>query len=106
MKEIIIVDDDRINNHVCITMIKKIIENVSVTSFTNPNEALEYLINHKNNFEGLVIIDVNMPEMSGWQLIDLMDQNKIEQQIIMLTSSISYQDKESAEGIKMIKDFL
>lgn len=105
MKKIIIVDDDSTNNHICETMIHKLLKDVEVISFVNPVKAFEYLKSNNPGPDGLVIIDVNMPEMSGWQLINLMNESNVVVPIIMLTSSISHQDKETASEIKMVREF-
>jgi CheY-like chemotaxis protein len=106
MKKIIIIDDDATNNFLCETMIRKLLKDVEVITFLDPMQAFEYLKNHHQGFQGLVIIDVNMPELSGWELLNMLKENNIIVPVIMLTSSISDQDKVTASEITMVHQFL
>jgi CheY-like chemotaxis protein len=54
-----------------------------------------------------VVLDINMPVMDGWGLLDIIEADfdkKIE--IIMVTSSVDQGDKDKAASYSKIIDFL
>ncbi|OOG63749.1 response regulator [Flavobacterium sp. A45] len=114
---ILLVDDDVATNFINKKIIQKadIIEHIQVA--LNGKEALEYLCN-KGKFESienqypqpqLILLDINMPVMDGWEFIeayrDLEIENKENIVIIMLSSSFNPADKAKAESIPEISEF-
>ncbi len=68
-------------------------------SFQNGKEAFDYL-NSENNLNQtcLVLLDINMPVMNGWQLLDNIQSAPYAKNIhvVMVTSSIDTEDREKA----------
>ena len=80
---------------------------------TNGEMALEYL-HREGEFSDaptpdLVLLDLNMPFLNGWQFLDLYreldDDLKSQLVIIMLTTSLNPDDREKAINIKEINGF-
>lgn len=73
--EVAIVDDDTIQ----IITIKKIIESIkdgvkkNISAYSIPFEAIE-AFNNTNNLPDLLFLDVQMPMMDGWELLDILQQ--------------------------------
>lgn len=114
---ILLVDDDEATNFFNKIIIDKsgVAEHVEIT--WNGREALEYLTN-KGKYTGqndkypnpdLILLDINMPKMDGWDFLDeyekLDDEQKARIIIVMLTTSFNPDDKERAEKIPIINGF-
>jgi len=68
----IIVDDDPTNNLICKLVIEKFDSNANVTVFQQPEEGLKHIqsATDKEAQKKIVLfLDVNMPTMTGWDLI-------------------------------------
>ena len=96
-KSILLVDDD----YDIVNLFKDLLENrnYEVTGFTNPLEALEHYKTNWNRY-GLVISDMRMPEMTGFDL--LKNIKKINATIsFFLMSAYDTIDFSELEGIKI-----
>lgn len=116
MKEndkICIIDDDEIY----IFLIKKSLSamgiNNEVISFLNGSDALEELIQLKNNHQelpGIILLDINMPIMDGWEfLTEFRKVNSINPKkipIYIVSSSIANEDFEKSKTFPEILDYL
>lgn len=87
-EHILIIDDDL----ELTALIKKFLENnkFKVSSFDNPKVALEHL--SKKNTYDLIILDITMPEMDGFQVLREIRQDSIIP-IIMLTARGEVEDR-------------
>ena len=91
MHKILILDDDRVN----IVLAKKFLSSeYEPVPFTSPFEALEYL---QENKVDLVLLDIQMPEMDGFQVIDKLRANDVTKDIpvIFLTADRSESTEEA-----------
>ena len=88
MESILIVDDDL---NLC-TVLKEELEEVGYNSnFVNSGyEALDFL---KNNQVDLILLDLKMPAMDGFDVLKAIEQNQIKAKVIVLTA---YADVKSA----------
>jgi len=88
MQSILIVDDDL---NLC-TVLKEELEEVGYNSnFVNSGfEAMDFL---KNNQVDLVLLDLKMPAMDGFDVLKAIEQNQIKAKVIVLTA---YADVKSA----------
>ena len=104
MTPIILIDDQKIANFITIKLLQLegIEENIS--DFTDPKEAFAQL--QKMEKEVLIFLDLNMPEMSGWEFLDKMNQEKIMHPTVILTSSTSKLDQEKSEQYPMVIDYI
>lgn len=82
MKEILIVDDNKLN----LTVAKNVLRNIyEITAVTNGFHALEAV--NKQNFD-LILLDINMPEMNGFEVLGKFKSNPASRDIpvIFLTA--------------------
>lgn len=113
LKEILLVDDSEgINdlNHLLLTEMG-VVENISTA--LNGRLALDYLTsideegNHPN--PTLILLDINMPVMDGYQFLDAYDkldeEMKADKIIVMLSTSISEIDIEKAKSYGYVKGY-
>ncbi len=105
MNSVILVDDQPITNFIT----KKLLQiegiTIPISDFTNPAKALEMLLQQKGE-DDMVILDLNMPEMSGWDFMDRLIENQYTPRIVILTSSTSDLDREKALDYSFVKDYI
>lgn len=70
----IIIDDDSINNFLVKSILKQLSSNSNIESFTDPEDALEYLLALEiDDYTDLIIfLDLNMPVLNGWDVLDML----------------------------------
>lgn len=114
---ILLIDDDEATNYYNAAVINKLNLGIETKITYGAQEALNYLTErkdstdkHSNPKPGIILLDINMPGMSGWDFLQEYDKLKESQQakfvIAMLTTSLNPDDKDKAEDIDDIKDFL
>ena len=107
--KVLIVDDDDIVVFLHKTILKKSGLNLNVLSFSNGKEALNYLLkNKKDNDQFLVLLDINMPIMNGWEFLEQIKQTSLAERVhvVMVTSSVYKKDQDKATSYKNVIDFL
>ena len=89
IESIWLVDDDSTQNMLNKFVLKQVNPNWTITEFSNPQKALESL---KSGKPDLIFLDINMPEISGFQFLDEIKKANIAMEVIMLSSSVSPSD--------------
>lgn len=102
-KKILLVDDMDIFNFI----MKKLIKNVNpyhqVYDFTNGNHALAHLDELNPN---VIFLDLNMPEINGWEFLETMQSKKSLHKVYILTSSTSEVDRQRSTTYQNVVNFL
>lgn len=112
---ICLIDDDEIYQFV----MRKIVEGLEanlvkkVLSFGDGEAAIEFITNNISNYSQLpniILLDINMPIMDGWQFMDeyVRLKPRIGKKILiyMVSSSKNEEDIEHAKRISEISDYL
>ena len=73
-----------------VAMCRKLPEITSVTGFTRPREALEWLEDHPVD---LALLDIDMPEISGLMLAEQMKRKYPDAAVIFLTAFLGGSSK-------------
>jgi CheY-like chemotaxis protein len=108
----IIVDDDLFGNILTERIIKKVADETDVTIFNLPEDGLAYIRNQPHDSFGstILLLDINMPGITGWEFLDQFDKfgNEINppMRIYIFSSSINQRDKDKAFLNKYIKGFI
>lgn len=106
----ILIDDDPIINLVHKKVIKKMDEEAEITDFISGIMALNYLKNNTPRQNEIVLLDINMPEMNGFEFLESLLKNKDidtnNLNIFILTSSLNSKDKEEATKFPILKGYL
>ena len=104
---IILIDDDPINNLINKRLISKLGISPEVIEFAEAEKALEH-IQASIGIKSLVLLDINMPVMNGWDFLCCYAQlgDRTTESIIMLSSSIDHQDRQRSRGFSFVQDFI
>ena len=107
-RSLVFIDDDHPTNVFHKIVVEKSNLCDSATFFTSPIEALQYFERLGRSvdpvFPDAIFLDINMPEIDGWQFIQRYQQMAIRESpvIIMLTTSVYTKDVEKAESIEIV----
>lgn len=107
---ILLIDDDPVNNIVNTRIIQKH-TGVDVAVFDDAGKALQHLSKCTwDQFPELIFLDINMPEMDGWNFLERLYSLPVELRegcrVIMLTSSIDIHDIMRAKTFSFVQDFI
>ena len=108
MLKVLIIDDDDI-----VTLVQgKLLQNCGITKdplkFKRASEAIDYLQTASEEHHYLLLLDINMPMMNGWEFLEEIEKMDVKENIFvyMVTSSIDYNDKEKAKNYSRILNFI
>ena len=108
INQIILIDDDEQTNYLHKVVIRRADIAEKVLVFDNAGEALSFLLGGKKDKNGppLVLVDINMPAMSGWDFVEQFEQSyKHTATVVILTSSINPNDQARAKSIPAVKAY-
>ena len=106
--KIILIDDNHTTNFLNEMVINRSGFDISVISFDKAGKAIEFFEKEKDAVKKyLVFLDINMPEMDGWEFADAYSEIELATTniIVMLTSSVDPRDKDRALGHEVIHDY-
>lgn len=108
-----IVDDDDVYIFGIKKMLKKNPLCKELKVFHNGEEALSYfkdLTNRPKDIPDIIILDINMPIMDGWEFLEefIPLRPKLQKEVIiyMVSSSIDVNDLERARSISEVSDYV
>ncbi|WP_336066117.1 response regulator [Mesoflavibacter sp. CH_XMU1404-2] len=106
-----LIDDDEIYIFTTKKLINKIDFCEEVAVFQNGKEAIEaikFTLRNKNELPDVILLDLNMPIMDGWQFLDEFIRIKSEKQIkiYIVSSSVDPSDIERANTYNMVSNYI
>ena len=104
-----LVDDDPDTNMYNEIILNKMDASENIIIFQNGKEALKYIAEKDDRID-LILLDINMPVMNGWQFVEQYEKLEKGKQtaivVVMLTSSINTDDRIKAEAFNSVKKFI
>jgi len=108
-----LVDDDEIYVHVTKKVLAHLSDNIKLQSFENGAlaiTALQKCVEENQDVPGIILLDINMPELNGWDFLTEFKKLKThissEIKIYMVTSSQDQRDQSKAKDFEELSDYL
>ena len=109
LKKVLIIDDDDLSIFLIGMTIEEITFIESYDSVTSGWEALNYL-NEKDTAPDLIMVDLNMPEMDGYEFIQRFEEDHWKKfpktQVIVVTSSQRDSDRTKSMAFSSVIGFV
>lgn len=108
---LLVIDDDDINIFIISKIVEKTGYDVEICAKHNGQLAIDYikdLVDSQQALPELVLIDINMPILNGWEFIEAFEalDLKATNDMYMLSSSVYENDIEKAKSYKSVKGFI
>lgn len=109
--QLIIIDDDPIIRIVHKRIFKKIDSDYTPKTFSGATDAMVYLSKNSINnsdINYLVLLDINMPGVSGWDFLDELSSKSFQERVkvVMVTSSLSKSDQQKSLSYKNVIKYI
>lgn len=111
--KVLLIDDSEIDNYINKAIISKSDSVTEVVTKTSGQEALDYLMELKDNIElvpNVIFLDIRMPGMDGYEFIELYKNlpNEVKQKcrVFVLSSSTNPTDIARSESYEEIEKHL
>lgn len=116
LKNVMLVDDDEVTLMICKLRLKKYLFCHNVMTYENGSDAIQYfeeqlkLPAEIQVVPELILLDINMPIMNGWEFIEIFDEKYAGvfplTKIKILSSSVDPKDEEKAKNNTKILGFI
>ena len=111
MKNVFLVDDDEIINHVHTMVIKRIDPLTEITLFKSGAHFIQAIKeSHSFQFPEIIFLDIRMPEMSGFDVLDILmesfQSNLKNTSIYVLSSTLDERDLSKAISYPIVTKFM
>lgn len=109
IETLMLVDDNDIDQRIFKRIIQRSGLVDEVLTFQSGMSALEYLLTPHTKKPALILLDINMPIMSGFEFLEHLQEAFGDQGppvVVMLTTSLDPGDRLRAEQCDVVRDFL
>lgn len=110
LQDILIIDDDEVLLFLHEVIITDLItKNTTIRPYNNATDAFNYIDSTKHEAKStLILLDLNMPEVSGWDFLDKLNEAGLNDNIavIIITSSINSNDKLKSKSYHQVIQFM
>ena len=111
-KQFLIIDDDRVTVFLHSAIIKSVEPTAILLEFTKPKDAINYFTTQleKELVSTIVLLDLNMPVISGWEVLDILKDLPFHIRkhlyIFIVSSSLSDFDFQKATEHPLVIEYL
>ncbi len=77
-----------------------------VVTFEDPVDLLKNLVKNRLDHPDLILLDISMPELTGWEFLDLCQKYSLNFDVMMLSSSMHFNDIEKSRTFPMVKNYI
>lgn len=102
--QVLIIDDDFVSNFVSKSTIQKYCSDINCTTYECAISGLDFIENNIGNID-FILLDLNMPILDGWHILETMKKNNISIPVYILSSSINPKDIERALNFTSVNAF-
>lgn len=108
IKKTYIIDDDSIFVFVLKKLLEKHHNFGQVVDFKDGHQALELLFSKNSELPCIILLDLNMPLLDGWQFLERLEKTELKNQlnVFVMSSSIDVTDIEKSKHYSVVKDFI
>ena len=110
IQHVLLVDDDDIFNMLHGEVLKRLIPGVQIDVFKSGQELLHYLEQDSDKTFDLLFLDIRMPVMGGFEVLDAMATMNAERfshsRIYVLSSTLDDRDLKRAKETPLVTDFI
>jgi CheY-like chemotaxis protein len=110
MKNILLIDDDETTNFLTRITIKKTNLGNVIQECLNGKEGVEFFEELQNKPDALrpdiILLDLNMPILDGWQFLDEFKQFNSTAQVYIMSSSNYPEDIQNASNYPLVKGYI
>jgi len=110
INNLMVIDDDEVDQ----LLYRRVVERsgivTSLVAFTRPAEALEFLRNAGSDIPDLILLDIRMPGMDGFEFLDHL-ANEISElysqlRVVMVSTSTDPSDASRASSYSAVKSYI
>ena len=110
MKTFLLIEDDDIFNFIHNQVILQASPDAKISIYKYAQHALDYLKEYHPNFPDFIFLDLNMPEMNGFDFIDSLiahfGEGCISSQLYLVSSTLDHRDKDRAKSYNCVKGLI
>ncbi len=110
-KTLILIDDDPLCIKIIEVICKSILPDINILIFTDPKEGLAHLLRiaHGELPHCIVLLDLNMPKLSGWDILAALESKKEQFMqkctLYIISTSLEINDRLLAANNPMVSGF-
>jgi response regulator RpfG family c-di-GMP phosphodiesterase len=102
--EIVLIDDDNISLFLSTEIMKDASPDLVIHTFQRANDALHFLASNDGDYT--VLLDLNMPELSGWDFLNACERFNLRPNVYILSSSVNPEDQQRSTTFEFVQGFL
>ncbi|MFK7756805.1 MAG: response regulator [Flavobacteriales bacterium] len=105
-KDIYILDDDELGLMLNRQFLNFSLPSAKVTSFVDGLELIKNLVSNRIAEPDLLLLDFAMTGLSGWEFLDYCQKYKLEFDVMILSSSVHFEDIDKAKSYGQVKNYI
>lgn len=100
------IDDNELDLLISRKLISKQDASLEFTEYSSASDAIKFLEEQPEAEFDIILLDLNMPEMNGWDFLDIYQQlQRPKSDVYILTSSLDTRDKLKSREYDVVKGY-